>query len=95
MNQELPISANTPTLRLAMRVEGEWWNAYCARMGSMHDAILLGSIHMNLVGNPDTKAAFMDLMQRCMADLVRATGSNVLGWNDPQRATESERAGRA
>lgn len=45
--------------------------------------------------NGDFLSQFMDLMQRCMADLVRATGSNVLGWSDPQRATESERAGRA
>lgn len=95
MNQEPPIAAKTPSLRLAMRVEGDFWNAYAAQTNTMNGAALLGSIHMSLVGNRDTKATFMDLMKGCMADLVRATGSNVLGWSDSQRATESERAGRA
>ena len=36
-------------LRLALRVEGHWWNAYAAPMNTMEGAVLLGSIGMGAV----------------------------------------------
>ena len=34
--------------RLAMRVEGNWWVAYCARMGTMAGATELGRMRMSI-----------------------------------------------
>lgn len=48
--------------RLALRVEGDNWNAYYAQTGTMDGAIFLGSIRMGLVAtNIARKQQFMDL----------------------------------
>ena len=36
-------------LRIALRVEGEWWKAYVAEPDHMDGALLLAQIHMSLV----------------------------------------------
>lgn len=82
--------------RLAMRVEGNWWVAYMARAGTMDDAKRIGSILMGAVNdNPERKQAFMALMQDVMSDAIKAVTGQVVDWNEPQTAPESERAGRA
>jgi hypothetical protein len=49
--------------RVALREEGEMWNAYLAPEGSMDNALLLGSIRLSIVQkNPAFKDAFMDMM---------------------------------
>lgn len=89
------MTASTP-VRLAFRVEGDWWNAYVAPTESMNNALLLGSIRMTaVVGKPKCKAAFMELMKESMGDFVRSIGSEVTAWNDPVTAPEHEKAGRA
>jgi len=83
-------------LRLALRVEGEWWNAYVAHAGTMDGAHKVGSILMVAVrDNEARKKAFMKLMQDVMSDVLKeATGLRPL-WFEAQAAPEHERAGNA
>jgi len=82
--------------RLAMRQEGGNWNAYYALNETMEDAIFLGSIKMNAVmGNPERKKAFMDMMRDIVADILEeATGTRPT-WGGEESAPEHERAGNA
>jgi hypothetical protein len=81
--------------RVALREEGDRWNAYYATPDSMEDAILLASIRISAVQNPDRKQAFMDLVRNIVADTIEeATGQRPI-WNEPQVAPEHERAGHA
>ena len=83
--------------RLALRVEGEWWNAYWApRQDSMEGAQQLGSIRMNLVvDDPKVKEAFMSLMKLAFSSAVKGALGQEPGWQEPKTAPERERAGRA
>lgn len=83
--------------RLALRVEGDWWNAYLAQSGTMDDAIHLGSIRFSAVAeNDERKQAFMLLMRDVMADLIEsAIGQRPIWPDPPEIAPEHERAGRA
>lgn len=83
--------------RLALRVEGEFWNAYWApHQTTMESAILLASIRMSLVGNGGPmKAEFMALAQNAFADAVRAATGQRPTWGTPVRAPEHERGGSA
>jgi hypothetical protein len=47
-----PLHMSKANGRLALRVEGEFWNAYYAMPGTMRDAIFLGSIRMKFA-EPD------------------------------------------
>lgn len=82
--------------RLALRVEGMYWNAYIAGIDSMKDSILIGSILMSAVQDPDRKARFIGLMEETISVAIK----DILGvdpiWNTPPRpAPESERGGNA
>ena len=81
--------------RLALRHEGEWWNAYWSRsQTSMDDAVLLGSLRMSLAkGN--AKAAFMLAMQEAFDVVVLDVTGLKPEWSEPRAAPESERAGNA
>lgn len=83
-------------LRLAMREEGGFWNAYIAQTNTMKDALLIGSIGIGAVtANPELKQRFMDLMQCAFSDaLQRSMGVPVAKW-DINKAPEHERAGLA
>lgn len=83
-------------LRIAMREEGYFWNAYIANTDTMKGALLIGSIAIGAVkSNPDLKARFVDLMQNTFADaLTRQMGIPVEKW-DIASAPEHERSGRA
>lgn len=80
--------------RLALRHEGENWNAYYALPDTMESPVFLGSIRMGAVANsPQRKQAFIDLMRDVVSDLVEdATGIRPT-WNEPQVAPEHERSG--
>jgi hypothetical protein len=84
-------------LRLALRGEGRWWNAYLAKPDTMDDALQIGSILLSAVeGHPERKEAFMNLMKEVTADAIKAvTGEVPDHWNEPQSAPESERSGNA
>ena len=84
-------------LRLALRHEGKFWNAYIAKSDTMLDAIHIGSIAMRFVeANKERKQAFMALMQACMTDTCKDVMGVDAEWPDgPQPAPESERAGHS
>lgn len=83
--------------RLALRREGNSWNAYYALPDSMTDAVPLGSIAMAFVAdNPVRKQAFMDLMRECVADILeQQTGIRPTWPEGVQPAPEHERAGHS
>jgi hypothetical protein len=82
-------------MRLAVRVEGNFWNAYIAEMGTMNNSRLIGSLAMGIASDPTFKTRFMQLMQDGFAEAVKTLGGKIEGWNEPERAPEAERAGRA
>jgi hypothetical protein len=90
------MSKTKPIGRLAMRQEGNNWNAYYAMTLSMDGAVPLGSIAMAAVVNhPDRKRAFLDLMREVVADIIEeATGTRPI-WGGEEPAPEHERAGNA
>jgi hypothetical protein len=80
--------------RLAMRHEGENWNAYYALPDSMQDPIFLGSIRMGAVAdNPERKQAFMLMMRDIVSDIIEASTGIRPTWGGPQSAPDHERAG--
>jgi len=82
--------------RLAMRQEGNYWNAYYALKNTMDGALLIGSIRIGaVINNRDRKQAFMEMMQDIVSDFLKdATGQHPT-WNEPQLAPEHEKAGNA
>ena len=87
---------NQMNMRLAMRQEGMWWNAYLAERDSMNNAIHLGSIRMALVENQDVKNAFLDAMKVALTAVAKDLTGLRLTWpNPPEPASESERSGHA
>jgi hypothetical protein len=81
--------------RLAMRHEGNFWNAYYALPGTMEGAILLGSIAMKFVQDAERKAAFMHLMREAVSDILEEQTGVRPTWPEPegQTAPEHERSG--
>ena len=82
--------------RLAMRVEGRQWNAYYALEDTMKGAVFLGSIAMTgVVGHPDRKQAFMDLMKEMVADILEERTGARPEFVGEREAPEHERGGNA
>jgi len=82
--------------RLAMRVEGDNWNAYYALPDTMQDPIFLGSIRMGAVTtNAQRKQAFMDMMRDIVSDLIEEKTGIRPVWDGPKTAPEHERSGAA
>jgi hypothetical protein len=80
--------------RLALRHEGESWNAYYVLPVGMEDRVFLGSIRMGaIVDNPTRKQAFMDMMRDIVGDIIEEKTGIRPTWGGPQRAPENERAG--
>lgn len=83
--------------RLALRVEGEFWNAYwCPHQDSMKEAIIVAAIRTSCVStNPVRKKAFMELAQAAFGDVVEELTGQSPTWSDPRPGPESERSGSA
>jgi hypothetical protein len=82
--------------RLALRVEGEWWNAYYAMPDTMDDAIHLAAIRMSAVSaNGKLKQMFMDTMRELVADILEEKTGQRPTWGGPEAAPEHERSGAA
>ena len=82
--------------RLAMRHEGNFWNAYYAMPDTMEGAILLGSIQMRFVVDQNRKNRFMGMMKDAVSDIIaESTGVRPLWPEGPQPAPQSERAGHS
>ena len=90
-------SKKTQVGRLAMRVEGEFWNAYYALPNTMEGALLLGSIRMAFVEDFSAKQIFMALMRDAVSAIIKAQTGIDAAWPDPDGipAPQHERAGRA
>ena len=83
-------------LRLAFRVEGEWWNAYIAEPGTMEGAYLVGSIRFGTVhGKRKRRDAFMALMKAAFEDAMKSAGLPAAEFMEERPAPQHERAGRA
>lgn len=84
------------TGRLAMRHEGNFWNAYFALPETMDGSIFIGSIAMAaVVDNDKRKKAFMQLMWNFVADILEDKIGVRPTHGDVQRAPEHERAGHS
>lgn len=82
--------------RLAMRHEGENWNAYYALPSSMDAPIFLGSIRMGAItGNHERKQAFMQMMREIVSDIIESETGVRPTWGGPTAAPEHEKAGAA
>jgi len=65
MMSELP-------MRLALRVEGDKWNAYVAKRDTMDGAVWIGSIQMRFVNDCERrKQMFIDLMTDSLSEVLR------------------------
>ena len=90
------MARNTEVGRLALRVEGEWWNGYWApRQDSMDGAIHIGSVRCGLAQNPKVKQAFIDLMTTAFGVAVTDATGLTATWAEPVTAPERERSGNA
>ena len=82
--------------RLAMRHEGNNWNAYYALPNSMEDPIFLGSIRMTAItNNQERKQSFMQMMRDIVSDIIEDETGIRPTWGDPTMAPEHERSGEA
>jgi hypothetical protein len=83
-------------IRLALREEGNFWNAYLALSDTMDGAKLIGSIVIESVrANPEVKARFQAVMQQVIASAVESmTGKEPERW-EVTPAPESERSGHS
>jgi hypothetical protein len=82
--------------RLAMRVEGNSWNAYWApSQTTMEGAVFLGSIHMAAAQHAEFRQAFLALMQRAFGTLVEEWTGSPAEWDIPRPRSEHERSGEA
>ena len=77
--------------RLAMRVEGDNWNAYYALPGTMKGAILLGSIRMKFVQEKARRDIFLAFMRECVADILEENFGSRPRWGGEHTAPEHER----
>jgi hypothetical protein len=86
---------------LALRVEGNMWNAYYALPDSMEGAVWLGSIAMRFVTNDgqlavkrlERKAQFINMMREAVADIIEEECGARPTWpKGPVRAPEHERS---
>lgn len=81
--------------RLALREEGEFWNAYYAEQGTMEGAILLGSLRMSIANDRACKQRFMELMTGAVGAIIKGITGIQPTWNAPTTAPEHERSGKA
>ena len=82
--------------RLAMRREGENWNAYYALPNSMIEPVFLGSIRIGAItDNQERKAAFMHMMRDIVSDIIETETGERPTWGEPTTAPEHEKSGAA
>jgi hypothetical protein len=82
-------------IRLALRVEGDWWVAYIAKTGTMDGAFEIARVAMGIVRpNERLKQLFVDLAQGGLEDALRSAGADPISWSE-EPAPQHERSGRA
>jgi hypothetical protein len=90
------MSTKKMKIRLAMREEGVFWNAYLALPDTMDRAKLIGSISIGAVKqDPKMREEFQALMQKVLANAIEdVTGDRPDTW-DIGPAPQSERSGNS
>ena len=82
--------------RVAYRAEGDFWNAYWSEPTDMKEAILLGSIKLNLTQDEAIKSGFMELIRSAVDNVIRNTIPGAAPeWPGPTPGPEHERSGNA
>ena len=83
-------------IRLALREEGNSWNAYMALADTMDGAKPIGSIAIGAIRkDPEIKNDFMELMKRVLALAIKETTGEAPDTWYTNLAPESERGGNA
>jgi hypothetical protein len=78
--------------RLALRQEGEYWNAYYAPNDTMVGAILLGSVRMTFIhASEEIEQRFVDMVMKAMTIAIQEVTDETPEWGEPEPAPESER----
>jgi hypothetical protein len=81
-------------MRLALREEGPFWNAYLALPNTMHGARLIGSIAIGpMKRNEKLREHFKALMKECLAEAIKELTGKTPGSFREGPAPEAERAG--
>jgi hypothetical protein len=81
--------------RLALREEGDFWNAYwCPNTDNMDKSILLGSIRLNVVKGRIYED-YIKLMKDAFNVIAKETIGQTPTWSKPKPAPEDERSGNA
>lgn len=81
--------------RIAFRQEGDMWVAYFAKNDTMKGAVVMGSIHMKLIGYKDIQEIFMDTMRNAVALVHHEASGRGIEFGKVVPGPESERSGRA
>jgi hypothetical protein len=61
-----------PFVRIALRQEGAYWHCYFAPMDTLEEAPLIATLHIRHAEDPVRKQQFIELMQGCLRDFIRA-----------------------
>lgn len=88
------MAEKTEELRLAFRVEGQFWNCYVAESDTMEGARLVGSVLFDAArSSAAVKSGFISLMKSVFEEIAEAaTGAEVSHWVTTP-APEHERSG--
>jgi hypothetical protein len=78
-------------MRLALRAEGDKWNAYVTKQTTMDGAIWVGSIALRFIEHDEKrKDAFIALMTEALADIIEEMFGQKPTWTQ-RAAPEHER----
>jgi hypothetical protein len=81
--------------RLALRKEGEFWNAYWSSSPhNLDKALLIGCIRLNCMTDK-IRENFMEMMKDAFAVHVENITGETPTWSAPRTAPENERGGNA
>lgn len=81
-------------VRLAFRVEGDWWVCYAAKPDTMEEAIEMGRIAFGIARDEDRKVGFMNIMKDALTEFIEDK-FGVTPEMVEQPGPESERSGSA
>ena len=82
--------------RIALRQEGQWWNAYLAKPDTMEGAVEIARLRMTMASDPATKDAFIAFTRVAMERALKVVhGLDIAKWGEPEVAPPHERSGNA
>lgn len=94
MSEPIGTASKVEMGRLAMRHEGDYWNAYYALPDTMAAAYFVASIRFAMVAhNPIRRLAFIQIAKGCVADIIEMNFGQRPLWDAETPAPEHEQAG--